>query len=295
LPEADERTPLEKLTDGIDPEVQAEVVEPVVPEPEFTIEVDGKTEIVKGADRVKELLQKGMDYSRGTAEVARVREQLIAQSQMAQAAAKFQAEAIGDIAELRALDAQLEQYSKIDWSSAIDTNFVEAMKLQQQRATLKEARDAKLNQLQQKQAQFEKGQADAAQSLRIAEENALLAKLPEWRNSEKAASEKQAIIRNLTSYGYQPAEIAQLMDHRTVLLARDAMKWRELQANKANTVKQVRDAPPVVKPGAATAQTDPNSKAGFQKFTQEFRKQGRAGNHRAQEDALAKVLARTFK
>lgn len=290
----DERTDLEKLADGQVAE-QNVVEQYVVPEPEFVIEVNGKTEVVRGGDHIKELLQKGTDYSRKSEEVARAREQILAQAQMQQLAATFQQEVLGDIAELRAIDQQMEQFNKIDWSAAIDTDFTQAMKLQQHRQVLKEQRDAKIAALQEKKSQYERGQAQAAQQLRASEEAALLAKLPDWRNSEKAAAEQQAIARSMASYGYQPAEIANVMDHRLVLMGRDAMRWRELQRTKSEQVKRVADAPPVIKPGASSTQTDPNSKAGFDKFTREFRKQGRAGNHRAQEAALEKVFSRTFK
>lgn len=290
----DAASDLEQAANALDAQAEPESVEPVG-EPEFVIEVDGKQEVVRGQDQVRELLQKGVHYSRGSEEVARAREQLQAQAHMQQFAMQFQQQALVGIAELRAIDQQMEQFSKVDLAALMDTDFVAAMKLQQQRQSLKEARDAKVQELNQTKSQYEQDQAKAAQQLRAAEEGALLAKLPEWRNSERADVEKQAIIRALATYGYQNGEIAKLLDHRTVLMARDAMKWQELQRNKSDKVKQVREAPPVVKPGAAAAQQDPNSKAGFAKFTQEFRKQGRAGNHRAQEAALEKVLARTFK
>lgn len=286
--------PAQALLDAAEPPPEVPVA-PSAAEPEFTIEVNGQTEVVKGAEQIRELLQKGRHYSRGTEEIARVRDQLVAQGALLNQQQAFQREIVGDIAELRALDKQIEQFNGVDWSRAIDTDFVQALKLQEQRNAVKEMRAAKLAEIQGKQQRFEQGQAEAARSMLAAEEAALLAKLPDWRNNERATAEKQAITRELTRYGFQPSEISHLMDHRMVLLARDAMKWQELQRSKTEKVKQVRDAPPVVKPGAAPAQADANSKAGFQQFTREFRKQGRSGNHRAQETALEKVLSRTFK
>jgi hypothetical protein len=190
----------------------------------------------------------------------------------------------------------LAEYNKFDWATAIDTDFVGVMKLQEKRNQLKEARNAKIQELNGKQQQFEQGQAQAAQQMLAAEEAALLAKLPAWRNSEVASAEKQSISRVLVEeFGYQPAELASLMDHRALLLARAAAKWVGLQKTKVDKTKQLRDAPPVVKPGAANAQQQPNEKATFGKFVQEFRQQGRKGNHRSQEAALEKLLSRTFK
>jgi hypothetical protein len=269
-------------------------VAPVV-EPEFEILVDGQTEVVRGKEQITELLQKARHWTKGSEEVARVREILTTQIQQQQMQTQFMQAVSGDLAELNAMDKQLEQFNKIDWASAIDTDFVSVMKLQEQRAALREARNAKAQELGAKQQQFERGQAQATQQMIAAEQAALLAKVPEWRNNEKATAEKQAISRALQDYGYQPAELDTLTDHRALLVARDAMKWRELQRSKTDKNKQLRDAPPVVKPGAANAQQQPNQKANFGKFVQEFRQQGRKGNHRAQEAGLEKLLSRTFK
>lgn len=275
-----------------------EGAEPTIPvaEPEFEIEVNGQKEIVKGKEQITELLQKGKHFSRGSEEVARVREVLTAHVLAQQDLQQFQAAIVDDIAQLRSLDEQLNQFSKVDWATAIDSDFVGVMKLQEQRAAVREARNAKLAEIQQKQQYHQQSQAQAAQQLLTAENAALLSKLPEWRNTEKAKAEKATVSQGLVEdYGFRPQELAQLVDHRMVLVARDAMKWRALQRGKDDRIKQVREAPPVSKPGSVTAQQPATSKAGFQKFQQDFRRQGRQGNHNAQNEALEKVLARTFK
>lgn len=299
--------PLPEPTEDIDEitgeaapiEDQGEVAEPEQeaadsgPEPEFEIEVDGKTEIVRGKEQVRELLQKGTDYQRKTEEIARAREAIVAAAQLTQAQGQFQQSVMSDISELQAIDKQLEQYNKVDWAAAIDTDFVSVMKLQEQRTALREARASKLAELNAKQQQFAQGQAEATQRMLAAEYSALVAKLPAWRNSEVAQTERAAIVKELRASGYQDAELSQLTDHRALLIARDAMKWRELQRNKGDKVKQVRDAPPVTRPGAVPSQT--NVRAQFARDVKAFKQAGAKGNHRAQEAWLEKTLGNTFK
>ncbi len=268
---------------------------PPVAEPEIEIEVDGRKEIVRGSDKIKELAQKGYHYSKGTEEVARAKEQIAAQVHILELNQKFHGAIVGDLAELQALDKQLEAYNKIDWSTAIDTNFVEAMKAQEQRAQLREARNQKLQELQGKKSQFDEGQAKAAQQLQAAEMGQLLAKLPSWRNSETRTAEDAAIRTELANYGFRDQEIGSIMDHRMILVARDAMKYRALQRSKTDAVKQVRAAPAVSKPGAAGAQAQVTAKEKFQKFQANFKAQGQKGQHRAQEASLEKLFSRTFK
>ena len=297
----EEQAPVEDSTQAGDGEVVADSTEETQepqeaapegePEPEFEIEVDGQLERVRGKDQIKELLQKGRDYARKTEVVARVREALAAQIQQQQITHQFQMSVFEDVASLKAIDSKLEQFNQIDWNAAFDSDPFNALKLKEQRDQLRETRSAKLYELTAKQQQFQQGQAQAAQQGLVAEQSALLAKLPEWRNSETRTKEQQTIARELASYGFNDAEIAGLQDHRMVLVARDAMRWRALQANKADKVQQVRAAPPVIKPGAK----QDKGKADARTDLKQFRDAGRKGEHRTQEQLLEKMLSRAFK
>lgn len=299
--EPQEAVQAEEATDSAEPQGESEPVEaePVekepVAEPEFEIEVDGKKEVVRGREQIKEMLQKAKDYTQKSEFNARARDALAAQAHQIRMEQEFNRAIFDDIAQLRAMDAQLAQYQNIDWSAAIDSDFTNAMKLQEQRNALREARNAKAMEIGSKQQAFQQNQAQAVQQKIAAENAALLAKLPEWRNSETRTKEQQAIAQTLAnSYGFNEAEIAGLQDHRMALVARDAMKWRALQAEKSQQTKQVRTAPPAVKPGA-NAQPQAKGQAAFKTQLVELRKAGRQGNHRAQERLVEKMFERTFK
>lgn len=289
-------TPEEELIALLPSDDPEEVkAEPAADDPEFEIEVNGQKEIIKGRDKVVEMLQKATDYSKKSEENARVRQALIAQANAADLRGKFREASLQDIAELTSLDKQLEAYDKYDWATAIDQDFVQTMKLQEQRNQLRQARAQKAEQLNQKAAQFDQEQSKANAEILRAEQEALLAKLPKWRNSETAQTEKQRIGETLRGYGYQDDELHLLTDHRAMLVARDAMLYRELLKSKDARVKQVRQAPPVNAPGPAGQQEQKGDKASFARFTKGFRAEGQRGNHLAQEKALLNLFGRTFK
>ena len=270
-----------------------EAAEPAVSDPEYEIEVDGERLTVKGADKVKELLQKGLHYSKKTETAARVQEALVARAQLILQQEQFQGHIMGDLTELKALDAQLEHFNRINWEQAFDTDPFQALKLREQRDQLKEARTAKFQEVSQKHEQFKQGQAQAAMQMLTSENQALLSKLPEWRNQEKAATDKQDIARMLVNvYGYQPAEL-NLMDHRLLVAAKDLLEFQRLKAGKSAALKQVRDAPPVVKPG--TTQKTTSGRTEFQKARASLKELGRRGNHKGQEAVFEKLLAKTYK
>lgn len=82
--------------------------------------------------------------------------------------------------------------------------------------------------------------------------------------------EKQAIAADLLSRGYTQADIQGLSDHKAVLLARDAMLYRQMKAANTTAEKQIRQAPKIIKPGS-TASRNVNS---IQKLHQEVRRTG---------------------
>jgi hypothetical protein len=207
---------------------------------------------------------------------------------------QFQQAVSQDIAEVQALEKQLEQFNKIDWSAAYDSDPFNALKLKEQRDQLREQRAAAFQNLNAKQQQFQAHVQQNAQRVLAAESEALLAKVPTWRNAEKATQEKGEIAGVLTShYGFTPQETSQLLDHRMILVARDAAAYRKLLANKDAKVKQAREAPATAKPGSTPAQ--PNGRAEFAKARGLLKAHGAKGNHKAQEDIAAAMFQKAFK
>jgi hypothetical protein len=291
----DVEVPVEEPVDeGPEDELAPEAPEVVAAaEPEFEIEVDGTRETIRGADKVKELLQKGLHYSKNSETVAREREAITASAQRQQTINAIQQALAGDITELKSYDQALEQWAKVDWAAAFDADPFNAMKLREQRDQLREARTAKFNEFQQKTSQAEQALNQAQGQHLHAEEQALLAKLPEWRNSEKAQAEASKIKSWLSSQGYSKAEAEQIGDHRHMLVARKAFLYDQLMSNRDAKLKQVRTAPAVVKPGATPAQ--PNGRTEFGKAKAKLREFGTKGNHRAQENLASEMFERAFK
>lgn len=296
-PEPDEvETPPEPEGDPADLlEGEPEKVEAKAPEaePEFEIEIEpGKPEVLP-LTRLKELAARGAKAGRGFEENARVREALQAHVQQVQMQQHFQQATAQDWAQIQALDNQLEPFKKIDWSAEYDRDPFNAMKLKEQRDQLKELRAAASESLSAKQQQFQAQVQQNTQRLLAAEAEALLAKVPAWRNPEKATQEKSEIGNALTShYGFTQGEVSQIMDHRMLLVARDAAAYRKLLANKDAKVKQAREAPATAKPGASVPN---NGRAEFNKVRGKIKELGTKGNHRAQEELAAKLFGAAFK
>jgi hypothetical protein len=279
------------LLEGQEPE---EVETKPDTEPEFELEIEpGKPEVLP-LSKLKELAARGAKAGRGFEENARVREALQAHVQQVQFQQQFQQAVSQDIAQVQAIDHQLQQqFGQIDWQKEFSEDPFNAMKLKEQRDQLREQRAAAVNNLNAKQQQFQAFVQQNTQKALAAENEALLAKVPAWRNAEKAKQEQGEIAGVLTShYGFTAQEVGSLIDHRHLLVARDAAAYRKLLANKDAKVKQAREAPATAKPGATAP---PNGRAEFNKVRGKIKELGTKGNHRAQEELAAKLFGAAFK
>ena len=86
--------------------------------------------------------------------------------------------------------------------------------------------------------------------------NLLVQKLPELADAEKGPKMKALLRTYLQEAGFNEQEMGQLVDHRQVLVVRDAMRYRDLMKSKPSTVKKLKGLPKVQKPGAAPEKGD---------------------------------------
>lgn len=99
--------------------------------------------------------------------------------------------------------------------------------------------------------QKEQGGLQAKAKAWAEEQRTLLkAKVPEWSDDTKRAQDRAAIAEYLKGYGVTDEEFGQLEDHRFALIIRDAWKYGELKKQRPATLKKVKAAPKLLKPGS---------------------------------------------
>lgn len=266
-----ERSPEELEKEAIDELTKSEEVEadaePVVDE-KVTIEVDGKTvELTKAelADAYKNGLRQA-DYTKKTMEVADARKTAEAESSKAK---QERAEYANSLYELSAqLKGALEQQNQIDWDALINTDPVEAMKqqhlLQKRQAAYHETQQ-RLNAIEQ-QSQAEK--EHELSSYRESQQQELLAKLPDWKDPVKAQAEATAIKTYLKTQGFDDSAISNITDHRAVLLARDAMLYRQMMSKAQAAAKKVTELPQrTIRPGVTESNKADGRSVAMQKLS----------------------------
>jgi hypothetical protein len=237
--QADDADP-ESDPDATEEETEAEPVASDWKHQEF--EIDGKK--VSGAELAAGYM-KDADYRQKTAQAAQLRreaEQLIEKSttELSQRAKRLEVlesalykEIVGDQSQLSALVEQ------------DPAEYLRRSHYLAQRNQLLQQAMAEREAVSQQQAQLSHRQmAEYVQE----ESQRLLEALPEWKDPKIADAERTQIAEYLLEKGYQSDELAELYDHRALVMARKAMLYDKRAALKPAIAKS---APSVtVKPGA---------------------------------------------
>lgn len=257
---------------------KAEEVEEDKPEPRtYKVKVDGK-EIEVPEDELLKGYSRHQDYTRKTMELAAERQQ--AQQAVQQVMQERQQYQIQLNQLSQALGQQLQQAP--DWEKLLNDDPVEYLKqqhlFQQRQAAYQSAQQEQARFAQQTQAQ----QREAMQKMLAEEQTQLLDNLPSWKDPAKAQAEKTALVKHLVERGYSQEQVSQLTDHKTVVMAREAMLYRQMMAKAKETVKAVEKLPPRMEKPGVSRPTD-----GRTSDMQALRKSGKA------EDAAA-LFAKMF-
>lgn len=211
----------------------------------FTVKVDGKDVSV-----TLEELQKGysrtQDYTRKTQQIAEVRKQVEAETQAVRAERAQYAQLLGALqAQLQATEPQVDldrlyNEDPIEW-----VRQKEILRERQEKAYAIQAEQQRLAQLSRQEQQ------QAMEQQLIAQKDALLAALPEWKDPKKAKAEKALVVETAKSVGFTEDDLKQVYDHRLVLLLRKAGLYDQMMSKRQGIKPVVSNGPRPAKPGAA--------------------------------------------
>jgi hypothetical protein len=78
----------------------------------------------------------------------------------------------------------------------------------------------------------------------------MLELIPEWKDPKTFESGRNDILTYGKQLGFSDAELGNIIDHRHMKILHDAARYAQLQAQKPESLKKVRAAPQMAKPGA---------------------------------------------
>ena len=206
------------------------------------------TELVEG-------YQKGSDYTKKSQALAEDRKKVEAEAHAVQEAMQLReqyAQRLGQVQQLLEQDAnngvdleQMKENDPIAWSIAIAEKTENNKKIQ-----LIQQEQARLAQAQQQQVAQHQAKMVAHESQMLTE------KVKEFSDPKKAEQLKGEIRNFGKSIGFTDDELAQVYDHRHVMVMQKAMEYDKLQKANPGVAKKLAKAPKMAKKGNKIANVD---------------------------------------
>ena len=233
-------------------------------EPTYSVKVAGQ-EFNVTLDELRNGYSRDADYRRKTEDLAYDKKQFQTESE------KQRQDYSTKLSELNQMMSVAQQQLNAEINSAdleklYEEDPTEAARIEHR---LKKKQE-KLNQAMQKTQSEQKKQFDGFLQ---DQQRKLVQKMPEFSNPEKASQLKSSMKNTLNSYGFNDQEIAQVYDHRIVMLVNDAMKFRSMQKAKPNMAKKISKPGRVFSSGVKQTKADVNLKARKDKLSR-LRKSG---------------------
>lgn len=127
-------------------------------------------------------------------------------------------------------------------------------------------------------------QADKAsqQEMIKSEAQKLIAARPDFGDKNKAKKIREKLQSDGVQYGFTSEELANVTDHRAIMILQDAIAYREIQAGKKQAIEKSKGAKPVIKPGA--------KKNGGRKVSALKRRKSRLKKSGSIDDALGLIM-----
>lgn len=233
-PEPDEQSRQEDDSDlDADPPADADKGPPT---PSYTVQVDGKditvplSELLAGYQRQAAFTQRSQTLANERREFETHRDAVVKER--------------GQYARLLvALEQQLRGEDEPDWA-ALEANDPVQFAVESARWTQRRERLAAIQSEKDRLSGEAEKQVRERVSAHVTEQaRLLLEKVPEYRD-EKVRLKDRTAIKDfaVSSYGFSADEIDQLVDHRAVLVLRDARAYRDLMAKRGVVEKRVVDA-----------------------------------------------------
>ena len=216
-------------------------------------------------DELRNGYQRDADYRQKTEELSNQRKQFQSESEKQRLDYSQKLNELNQSLSIAQQDLNAE-INSADLDKLYDEDPTEAARVERK---LKKKQDALSQSLQKAQAE----QKQQFETFLQDQQRKLVSKMPEFSDPAKASSLKANMKNTLNNYGFNDQEVAQVYDHRIVMLVNDAMKYRSMQNSKPNLAKKISKPSKVFSSGVKQGKAEINQKARKEKFSR-LRKSG---------------------
>jgi len=245
--------------------------------PSYTVKVNGQ-ELDVTLDELRNGYSRDADYRQKTEELSHQRKQFQSESEKQRQDYSQKLNELNQRLAVAQQDLNAE-INSADLDKLYDEDPTEAARLERK---LKKKQDALNQSLQQTQAE----QKQQFESYLKDQQRKLVSKMPEFSDPSKASNLKANMKSTLNNYGFNDQEVAQVYDHRIVMLVNDAMKYRSMQKSKPNIAKKITKPSKPFSSGVKQGKTEANLKLRREKFS----RLKKSGSMKAAQDVFLDMI-----
>ena len=223
----------------------------------YKVKVAGQ-ELEVTLDELRNGYQKDADYRRKTEELSNDRKNFHSQSEKQR---QDYSQKLNEMNQILS-NAQQELNTEInsaDLEALYEEDPAQAAKIEHRLRRKQEMLNSSIQKTQSEQKQQFDGYLQT-------EKTKLVNNIPDFADPGKASTLKNNMRSHLAKYGFNDSEIAQVYDHRILMLVNDAMKFGNLQKAKPNLAKKISKPSRVFSSGIKQDKNDVKSKAAREKF-----------------------------
>ena len=258
-------------------EEQIDTQEKLEDSPSYTVKVNGQ-ELDVTLDELRNGYSRDADYRQKTEELSHQRKQFQSESEKQR---QDYSQKLNELNQ-RLSTAQQDLNAEInsaDLDKLYEEDPTEAARVERK---LKKKQDALNQSLQQTQAE----QKQQFETFLQDQQRKLVSKMPEFSDPAKASSLKANMKSTLNNYGFNDQEVAQVYDHRIVMLVNDAMKYRSMQNSKPNIAKKITKPSKPFSSGVKQGKSEANLKLRRDKFS----RLKKSGSMKAAQDVFLDMI-----
>ena len=245
--------------------------------PSYTVKVNGQ-ELDVTLDELRNGYSRDADYRQKTEELSHQRKQFQSESEKQRQDYSQKLNELNQRLSAAQVDLNAE-INSADLDRLYDEDPTEAARVERK---LKKKQDALNQSIQQTQAE----QKQQFETFLQDQQRKLVSKMPEFSDPAKASSLKANMKSTLNNYGFNDQEVAQVYDHRIVMLVNDAMKYRSMQNSKPNIAKKITKPSKPFSSGVKQGKSEANLKLRRDKFS----RLKKSGSMKAAQDVFLDMI-----
>ena len=275
--ESQDETEEETSEDVSQDEEQIDTQEKLEDSPFYTVKVNGQ-ELDVTLDELRNGYSRDADYRQKTEELSNQRKQFQSESEKQRLNYSQKLNQVNELMSMAQKELNAEKNS-VDLEQMYEDDPTEAMRVEHRLRKKQERLDlAKAKTQSEQKAQFDTF---------LQEQKELLEKkMPEFTDPAKVSTLKANMKSTLNNYGFNDQEVAQVYDHRIVMLVNDAMKYRSMQNSKPNIAKKITKPSKPFSSGVKQSKSEANLKLRRDKFS----RLKKSGSMKAAQDVFLDMI-----